>query len=159
MAHGTLRQETGDARHRPFGVVVLICVAFLSSACVFAVAILNIYQVISFLGHAPRSVAEYVMPPAYFVVPVAWICLIALAWIAFSAGIDLWHLRSRGRKLTIISMILLLPLGLLLVVSSTASDREDCLIGLGICFVCLACIFYLFLPSVRILFTEKVGTT
>jgi hypothetical protein len=157
VTDATLRQETGDARHRPIGVVVLSCVAFLSSACVFAVAVLNISQVIRFLRHAPQSVAEYVMPPAYFVVPIAWICLNTLAWLAFRAGIDLWHMRSRGRKLTIISMILLVPLGILFVTSPSAPAYEDRLIGLGICLICAASLSYLFLPRVRMLFIEEVA--
>jgi len=156
VTDGTLLQETADARHKPVGVMALSCLAFLSSAGVFAIAILNISQVISFLRHAPQSVVEYVEPPAYFVIPIAWICLAALGWIAFRAGIDLWHLRIRGRKLTIISMILLMPLGILFVMSPSTPEYEDRLIGLGICLVCSASLLYLFLRRVRSKFAEKV---
>jgi uncharacterized membrane protein (DUF2068 family) len=36
---------------------------------------------------------------------------LVLAWISFTAGLDLWRLRERGRLLASFSTILFLPLG------------------------------------------------
>jgi hypothetical protein len=45
-------------------------------------------------------------------------CSLTLAWIAFTAGFDLWRLKNRGRKLAYISMIPFLPLGIGFLLSS-----------------------------------------
>jgi hypothetical protein len=47
-----------------------------------------------------------------FWLAVASACFLTLAWITFTAGLDLWRLKNRGRNLAYISMIPFLPLGI-----------------------------------------------
>lgn len=140
---------------RPIGVILLSCLAFLTSALSGVVAFLVIYQIFLFFRHSPQSRTEYVQPLAYVLVPIAWICVITLAGIACTAGIDLWRMKSRGRKLAITSMILLLPLGIVFALVSNEYEHDIKMTGVGVCIVCSAAIGYLFLPRVRTLFVEK----
>jgi hypothetical protein len=65
-----------------------------------------------------------------FWLTVASACFLALAWITFTAGLDLWRLKNRGRKLAYISMIPFLPLGIGFLLSS---DIWRKMLGAGFC--------------------------
>jgi hypothetical protein len=82
--------------------------------------------------------------------------MITLAGIAFTAAIDLWRMRNRGRKLTITSMILILPIAILFALQSNEYEWDIKIASVGICIVSSASLLYLFLPKVRIVFTQKV---
>jgi hypothetical protein len=74
---------------RPIGVMLLSCLAFLTSAISGVAAFHVIYQILLFLRHSPQSRTEDVQPLAYGLVPLLWIGVITLAGIAFTAGRDL----------------------------------------------------------------------
>jgi heme/copper-type cytochrome/quinol oxidase subunit 3 len=143
---------------RPIGVILLSCLAFLTSAISGVVAFLVFYQILLFFRHSPQSRTEDVQPLAYVLVPLAWICVITLAGIAFTAGIDLWRMKNRGRKLAITSMILLLPLGILFALASNEYEHDIKITAVGVCIVCSASILYLFFPRVRIMFAKKIDS-
>jgi hypothetical protein len=65
-----------------------------------------------------------------FWLTVASACFLTLAWIIFTAGLDLWRLKNRGRKLAYISMIPFLPLGIGFLL---ASDIWRKMLGAGFC--------------------------
>jgi hypothetical protein len=130
--------------------------AFITAAISAFLSIRIIQSTLLFLRRSPESGTEDAAPLAYVLVPLAWICLITLGGIAFTAGMDLWRMRSQGRKLAIASMVLLLPLGVLF--AALPEDEWGIkLMGIGICVVCSVSILYLFLPGIRILFDLKVG--
>jgi hypothetical protein len=68
-----------------------------------------------------------------------WLCLFlllfsasfpTLAWISYTAGLDLWRLKNRGRKLAYISMILFFLLG---IVYLLIRETWWTVLGVGIC--------------------------
>jgi hypothetical protein len=84
-----------------------------------------------------------------------WLCLfvllasgsfLTLAWISYTAGLDLWKLKKRGRKLAYISMTLYSLFGIVyLLFRETWSTK----LGLGICALSVFFLIYLQLPSIR----------
>jgi hypothetical protein len=79
-----------------------------------------------------------------------------LAVGAVVAAIDLWKLRGRGRRLSLIGMFLLLPLfgflGLLMGTElNLGTARLECF---GIFVFSILAIAYLFLPNIRSTFEE-----
>src|SRR6266436_4790430 len=101
------------SRGRPMGVTYSSLLAFAVSP-VFLVLPRDF-----FLQHFHRAS----MPPSFsddtgafnwfcFWLTVASACFLTLAWIAFSASLDLWRLKNRGRNLATISMIPFLPPGI-----------------------------------------------
>jgi hypothetical protein len=73
--------------------------------------------------------------PAAFVWLCFWqaivsACFLTLAWISYTAGVDLWRLKDRGRKLAYVSMIPYLPLGIGFLLSS---DIWRKMLGLAFC--------------------------
>jgi hypothetical protein len=135
-----------DSRSRPIGVTVLSLIAFAASPGVvvlMAIFFFNIYT-----RNEPPSIAEN---PLGFL----WLCLAllfavvgfpTLAWISYTAGIDLCRLKNRGRKLASVSMILYFLLGIVyLLFRETWSTK----LGLGICTLSVFFLIYLQLPSIR----------
>ena len=99
-----------DSRSRPIGVTVLSLIAFAVSP-VFVV-LLGIFSYNIFIESITPSFTD---DPGAFYWFCFWLtvaCFLTLAWIAFTAGFDLWRLKNRGRKLAYISMIPFLPLGI-----------------------------------------------
>ena len=143
-----------NTRQRPIGVSLLSCFAFLAAAVIALECLYSAYQLLVFIRHAARVPFENVQPLAYVVVPIAWVCVAILAWIAFAAGLDLWRLRDRGRRLTLVAMILVLVLGYFLALISGFFDSVGGVVGIVLCVLAVSSVTYLFLPGVRGIFLK-----
>ena len=107
-----------DFRSRPIGVTVLSLIAFTVSPVFLVLLGLFFYSI--FVEALPPSIRE---DPQGFVWLCFWLtvvtaCSLTLAWITFTAGLDLWRLKDRGRKLAYISTIPFVPLGIGFLLSS-----------------------------------------
>jgi len=96
-------------------------------------------------------------PPSFAKDPLGtlWLCLfvllavvsfLTLAWISYIAGLDLWRLKNRGRKLAYISMILFFLVGILYLL---IRETWWTVLGTGICTLSAIFFVYLQLPSIR----------
>ena len=136
-------------------MLLLSSFAFLASALIAVESLYLGYQLLVFLKHAAKAPFENVMPLAYVVVPVAWVCVALLAWIAFEAGLDLWRLRDRGRKLALAALILVLMFGYFLAWVSGFFDSAGGVVGIVLCALAISGFIYLLLPGVRAIFLKQ----
>ena len=147
-----LLKYLAGVREKPLGVVLLGGLAFVSS---FVLAIVGLRLVWVVLRGARNP---DIAPLGYLVIPLGLLAFLALSYIAFVAGSDLWQLRPRGRMLTIVSMVLNFLFGstfLLAFFSSKANpSRLSELAGMSICFFSCSSIVYLMLPAVRNQFAD-----
>jgi low temperature requirement protein LtrA len=87
-------------------------------------------------------------------------CLLIVAIISFIAGVDLWRLRMRGRKLAVTTMILIFPVTVLYLAAAPAQHLAQrfvasiCLFLFGI-----LALLYLFLLRVKRSFTPSTSPT
>jgi uncharacterized membrane protein (DUF2068 family) len=86
-----------------------------------------------------------------FVWVCSWLALfsagfLALAFISFVAGLDLWKLKNRGRNLASVSMILLLLPGIVFLLLREELATWE---GAAICAFSVFSLVYLQLPSIR----------
>jgi hypothetical protein len=135
-----------DSRSRPIGVTILSFLAF-SASPVFVV-LLGLFFYSIFVEALPPSLRE---DPQGFVWLCFWLtivtaCFLTLAWIAFTAGLDLWRLKDRGRKLAYISTIPFSPLGIGFLLSSDIGYKM-----LGAAFCAYAGFFLIYLRKHTIL--------
>jgi hypothetical protein len=119
-----------DSRSRPIGVTVLSFFAFAVSPLFLVLLGFFFYSI--FVESIPPSFPE---EPEGFVWLCFWLtivtaCFLTLAWITFTAGLDLWRLKDRGRKLAYVSMIPYLPLGIGFLLSS---DTWRKMLGAALC--------------------------
>src|SRR5712691_12161608 len=102
-----------NAHRRPTGVTVLSLVAFAASPG-FIILLVGSFYVLHTKSEIPSAAEE----PATFLWFCLWMlllstCFLTLAWIAFTVGLDLWRLQSRGRSVAWVSMMLFLLLGII----------------------------------------------
>jgi hypothetical protein len=107
-----------DSRSRPIAVTVLSLLAFAASP-VFIVLL----GVFFFNLYTEGVTPSFGQDPGAFVWLCFWqtivsACFLTLAWISYNAGLDLWRLKDRGRKLAYVSMIPYVPLGIGFLLSS-----------------------------------------
>ena len=109
-SQGEACQSTLEAR--PIGVTVLSLIAFVVSPGFLVLLGLFLHHI--FVESIPPSFSDDTGAFDWFCfwLTVAAACFLMLGWITFTAGIDLWRLKNRGRKLAYISMIPFLPLGI-----------------------------------------------
>ena len=136
-------------------MLLLSSFAFFTSAVIALECLYLGYQLLVFLKHAAKAPFENVMPFAYVVVPIAWVCVALLAWIAFKAGLDLWHLHDRGRKLALVALILVLMFGDFLAWVSGFFDSVGGVAGIVLCALAISGFVYLLLPGVRAIFLKQ----
>ena len=146
------------AAKRPLGVMLLSLVAYLTSASLFYFTLKGLFafvtqvglQLIQFQEEPGRYIA------ALFAIMVFFSCLLVLAGIVFVAGHDLWLLRARGRRLTVVTMILVLALGstLLFAMLTDQSEAKEKMIASAMCVVSSISLLYLFLPRVKRVFAR-----
>lgn len=144
----SLQPTIESAHKRPIGVTILSGLAFLASAFIAFEAAYSAYESILFASQAAKAPFARIAPLGYVLIFLAWLCLVTLGWIAFFAGLDLWRMRSRGRKLTLVAMLLILSLGIF-------SFAAGSFIGIGLCVIAICSIGYLSLRSVRNQFSEQ----
>jgi hypothetical protein len=123
-----------------------ILVSFISDA---------VYPMFTSLSQG-HGIGRDLIPYERFSIPLGLLCEFMLAVGAVVAAIDLWKLRGRGRKLSLIGMFLLLPLfgflGLLMGTElNLGTARLECF---GIFVFSILAIAYLFLPNIRSTFEE-----
>jgi len=119
-----------DSRSRPIGVTVLSLIAFTVSPVFLVLLGLFFYSI--FVEALPPSIRE---DPQGFVWLSFWLtvvtaCFLTLARITLTAGLDLWRLKDRGRKLAYISTIPFVPLGIGFLLSSNMGYK---MLGLAFC--------------------------
>jgi hypothetical protein len=129
-----------DSRSRPIAVTVLSLLAFAASP-VFIVLL----GVFFFNLYTEGTTPSYSQDPGAFVWLCFWqtivsACFLTLAWISYSAGLDLWRLKDRGRKLAYVSMIPYLPLGIGFLLSSDIWRKT-----LGLAFLTFGGFFLMYL--------------
>ena len=124
----------------------------LSAALITTASASALYRIVLFLIGSPKIDVDGIEPPGYVLVPVAWVSLVTLGWIAFAAGVDLWRMRIRGRKLTLIAMSLILTFGALLAAMEFRLTGR--VIGIALSLGGVFSIAYLLLPGVRSQFHE-----
>jgi hypothetical protein len=136
--------------HRPIGVTILACIAFISSALITFVFVRFIFEILKFLLYH-RPLSEEVTLPAYIVFPVAMVGLGLLAVLSLIAGLDLLRLRRRGMHLTLVSMALIFILALFMTIELPTNVVRPAgeLLGWSICLLCVASSTYLLLPNTR----------
>jgi uncharacterized membrane protein (DUF2068 family) len=127
-------------------VTILSLIAFTISP-VFVV-LLGLFFYSIFVESLPSSIGE---DPQAFVWLCFWLtvvtaCLLTLAWITFTAGLDLWRLKDRGRKLAYISTIPFVPLGIGFLLSSDIGYKM-----MGAAFCAYAGFFLIYLRKHTIL--------
>jgi hypothetical protein len=134
-----------DSRSRPIGVTILSLVAFVASPMCIVLLSLSFYLVFISSTHPlfPEDLAGWV-----------WLCFwltlistgsLTLAWIAFTAGVELWGMKSRGRKLASASMILFFLFG---IVNLLIRETWWTVLGVGICSLSAFFFVYLQLPAI-----------
>ena len=135
-----------DSRSRPIGVTVLSLIAFAVSPVFLVLLGLFLHHI--FVESIPPSFSDDTGAFLWlsFWLPIASACFLTLSWISFKAGLDLWRLKNRGRKLAYISMILFFLLGIVYLLI-----RETCwtVLGVGICTLSAFFFVYLQAPSIR----------
>jgi hypothetical protein len=135
-----------DSRSRPIGVTILSLIAFVASPVCIVLLGLSFYSI--FISNTrpllPEDLAGWVWLCFWLTLITA--CSFTLAWIAFAAGVELWRMKSRGRRLASASMILFFLLG---IVYLLFRETWWTVLGVGIC--CLSAFFfvYLQLPSIN----------
>jgi hypothetical protein len=114
---------------RPLGVTLLSFFSYLASCALVALCAKGIFALVTQVG---LPLIEFHEEPGRYVaaliaIIVFFSCLLMLAGIEFIAGLALWHLRARGRRLTVASMILVLAFGgvLLFATLTEQSDTEE----------------------------------
>jgi hypothetical protein len=134
-----------DSRSRPIGVTVLSLIAFAVSPGFIVLLGFFFYNI--FKESIPPSLSDDTGAFYWFCfwLTVASACFLALAWIAFTAGLDLWRLKNRGRKLAYISIIPFLPLGIGFLLSS---DIWRKMLGAGFCTFGAFFLVYLQRPTI-----------
>jgi len=113
-----------DSRSRPIGVTVLSLIAFAVSPVFLVLLGLFLHHI--FVESIPPSFSDDTGAFLWlsFWLPIASACFLTLSWISFKAGLDLWRLKNRGRKLAYISMILFFLLGIVyLLIRENLVDR------------------------------------
>ena len=131
---------------RPMAVSVLSLMAFAASPVIVALMGIQFFIILT------QDVLPSVKPdPVDFVTFWTFLALVGasflvLAWISVRAGLDLWKMANRGRRLASISMLLLLLPG---VVYIFLGDIWFTVLGSSICAVSIFFFVYLQLPSVR----------
>ena len=131
---------------RPLGVTILSLTAFAVAPAL--VALLGAFLVSI---HKTNEWPSVTKATGKFVWVGSWLALfsagfLALAYISFVAGLDLWRLKNRGRNLASVSMILLLLPGIVfLLLRETLATWE----GAAICAFSVVSLVYLQLPSIR----------
>jgi hypothetical protein len=107
-----------DSRTRPIGVTALSLIAFAVSPGFVVLLGLFFYEILIEGLHPllPGDHAGFLWLCFWLTVVTA--CFLTLAWISFTAGLDLWRLKDRGRKLAYISTIPFVPLGIGFLLSS-----------------------------------------
>ena len=117
------------------------------------------------LGFFLHDIAEYVDPPSKdlraFLWPCFWVsiasgCFLTLTWITFIAGLDLWKLRDRGRKLAYISMIPFLIVGVGFLLSSYNRWRVA---GVVLCLFAGFFLIYLQRPFITKIFAAQPNSS
>jgi hypothetical protein len=131
------------------GILALAGLAALSSLLIAVASAAWLYQIVLFLIHSPKSSVVEVEPIAYLIVPLAWLSLATLAWIAMTASLDLWRMKSRGRRLTLVAMSFVSMLGALFFWVGMPSERNLARIGIATLLPGALSIVYLLLPRVR----------
>lgn len=154
MPENSVEAEGAKVSGRPAGVVALAGFVILFSILIATACAAWFYQIVLFLLHSPKSSVVEVESLAYIFVPLAWLSLAALAWIAFTAGLDLWRMRSRGRKLTLVTMSLILIYGVILTWAGVPYDWGFASVGIAMCVIGISSVGYLLFPSLRSQFHE-----
>ena len=147
MGVNFLQPTIESAHKRPIGVTILSGLAFLASAFIAFEAAYSAYVSIHFASQIAKEPFARLAPSGYALTFLAWVCLVTLGWIAFRAGLDLWRMRKRGRKLTLVGTVLTLSLG-------AFSFAAGSFIGIPLCVIAVCSAVYLFLPNVRNQFSE-----
>ena len=118
------------SRSRPIGVTILSLVAFAVSP-LFVVLLGAFFFGLYEKNEAP-SLADG--PEAIvwlcFWLTIVTACFLTLSWISFTAGLDLWRLKDRGRKLAYVSTIPFVPLGIGFLLSSSVGYK---MLGMAFC--------------------------
>jgi hypothetical protein len=134
-----------ESPRRPVGVTLLSLLAF-------AVSPAWVFLLVGFLFtiFAKSELPPFSDQPAFLyacvLIPIALACFMAMAWISFTAALDLWKLRNRGRLLASVSMVLILLLGILYLL---IQERWWTLAGVGLCVFSVSFLIYLQVPSIR----------
>jgi hypothetical protein len=138
---------------RPLGVILLSFFSYLASCALVVLCAKDIFAFATQVGLPLIGFHEE--PRRYLAALVAimvfFSCLLTLAGIEFIAGLDLWPLRARGRRLTVASMILVLVFGgvLLFTTLTEQSGTQEKIIASAMCVISLTSLLYLFLPKVK----------
>jgi hypothetical protein len=69
-------------------------------------------------------------------------CLLIVAIISFIAGVDLWRLRMRGRKLAVTTMILIFPVTVLYLAAAPAQHLAQRFVARFVFFCSASSLFY-----------------
>jgi hypothetical protein len=128
------------ARSRPIAVTALSLIAFATSP-----AFIVLLGVFFFNLYTEGVTPSFSQDPGAFVWLFFWqtivsACFLMLSWISYTAGLDLWRLKDRGRKLAYVSMIPYLPLGIGFLLSSDIWRKI-----LGLAFLTLGGFFLMYL--------------
>ncbi len=135
-----------DSRSRPIGATVLSLIAFAASPGL--VILMGLYFFEIYTIYEPPSFAEDPLGSLWlclFLI-LALVSFLTLTWISYTAGLDLWRLKNRGRKLAYISMILFFLLG---IVYLLIRETWWTMLGVGICALSGFFFIYLRIPSIR----------
>jgi hypothetical protein len=135
-----------QSRRRPIGVTILSLTAFAVSP-MFVIVLGRAFSVIHTKSELP-SVVEDLIPFVYLcaLLLLSSACFLTLAWISFTAGLDLWRMNERGRYLASFSMILFLLVG---IINLLMNDIWSTLSGVGLCIFGVVFFAYLQVPSIR----------
>ncbi len=148
---------------RPLGIALLSFFSYLASCGLVVFCGKGIFAFVTQVGlPLIRFHEEPVRYLAALVATIAFFsCLLILAGIEFIAGLDLWRLRARGRRLTVASMILVLAFGSVLLFATLTdhSGTQEKIIAGTMCVLSLVSLLYLFLPKVKRRFESSVAPT
>jgi len=131
---------------RPIGVTVLSFMAFAASPTLVVLMGGFFFTILTedVLPSVRPDPVEFVMFWTFLALTAA--AFLAIAWISFRAGLDLWKMANRGRRLASVSMVLLLLLG---IVYFLIGEFWSTVAGSSICAVSVFFSVYLQLPSIR----------
>jgi hypothetical protein len=130
---------------RPIGVTLLSLMAFAACSCLLFLLGDFVFTILT-RNELPSLSDGLALSSICVLLLVEAACFLVLAWISFTAALDLWKLRERGRLLARASMALALLLGLPLLL---IREKSWILTGAGLCVFGVSFIIYLQVPAMQ----------
>ncbi len=135
-----------ESRTRPIGVTVLSVLAFAASPQLFILLVFLIYRI--FTQAIPPKFNE---DPGAFLWLSVWVgilstCFLALAWVSYRAGLDLWNLKRQGLLLAVFTMLVFLLTGIAFLLIPGLFWK---LLGAAVSVLSLFFLLYLRVPAIE----------